>query len=277
MNPLGIITGGLGLISSFFGASSQRKQQEAMIARMQRLNNDNLNRQIKFGMPFYQAGIEGLQYTRDFVNQMNRERFQGNRLYDQARATSLNEANRRLAQGQKSAAYAFGNNVGRARGEQNRIGRQYISNKNQINFDWAKQTEADRMNKTQMFLNGVSSLNRAGYTGTNIMTQAYNNYTQNAMGLIGQTPVYSPFEQLGGTLLDFGVNTLFTDTGGNNFDKMMEEYNNLGKSEGNNINSQDFMSQQGLKYDASYYTTFGPKQQFYYDDFKSPIRNRYLG
>jgi len=202
------VLGGVGLIASIFGGASQRKQQQELVNQMMRIAQDNRNRQIKLAMPYYQAGQEGLEQTRAFANEMNRKRFANNPYYDQARQTSLNEANRQIAQSSKSSVYAFSQNQGRARGEQARAGRLGIQAKNSINLNWARSTEADRMQKTQMYLNGVSQLNQMGHTGTNIMSNAYNNFAQQSMNALSMTPIDSTMSDIGGGLMGVGINSL---------------------------------------------------------------------
>lgn len=205
-----IASTGLGLISSLFGANSQRKQQEDIINRAIKINQDNYNRQVQLANPFIQAGYDAINQLKNFTNESNVNRFKTNYVYDQAREVGLRDAQRYEAQAKKSASYSFANNEGRARGERTRIGRQFISNKNQINFDWARQTESDRMQKTQQYLQGLTMLNNNGYTGANMMTNAYNNYTHNAMNLYTSMPTYSPMSTIGGSLIDIGANGLIS-------------------------------------------------------------------
>lgn len=212
----GIGLSGLGFLSSVFGGASAKKQQDALIRQMMLMQQNNLSHQMSLASPYLQAGQQGLRLTKNFVNQMNEERFKENQYITQARNIGLQDINRQVAQSRNSTNYAFGNNQGRARGEANRIARQGIQSRNQINYDWARQTEADRMNKTQMYLNGMSMLNQAGYTGTNIMSNAYNNYTQNATNILGMQQPDRSWSDFGGALMGVGMNMIGNSLMGNN-------------------------------------------------------------
>ena len=235
MSLTGIISSGLGLASSIFGERSAQKQQNEILDRMMRINQQNFNEQKRIAQPYLDAGLQGIRTLRNYVGELNTQRFNTNPYYDQARATGLASANRQEAQSKKSTAYAFGSNEGRSRGEQNRIGRQYISAKNQIHFDWARMTESERMQRTQQYLTGISYLNNAGYTGSNLMTNAYNNYTQNAMNIEQSRPTYSPLSTIGGQLMDYGFHDLFSQN--DLFAQENDIFNNLGNENGGNKNN----------------------------------------
>lgn len=217
---IGEISAGLGLLTSIFGGELSNKRQKDIINQMSKINRQNLNRQIDLAMPYYSYGQQGLRLANDFTSQMNRERFEPNKLYEQERNAALIEANRVAANSKKGTSYAFGSNKGRARGEEQRIGRSMITTKNNINMTAAEKINSDQMNKTQQYLRGMTFLNQAGYTGTNIMSNAYNNYYTQQMQLNGMQPINTTVKDIGGALLGYGLDRIGLDTAYKNYSNM---------------------------------------------------------
>lgn len=203
-----VVSGVLGLGGSILGASSQQKQMLALLRQQQAENKRNLARQEQLNMPLYQAQIQSLRGLQQYANQANTERYQTDPALEASRQLSMNELNRQMARSQQSTNYMYGSNVGRATGALTRTGRQYVQSANNINMSAYQQDASNKMAKTQQYLNTQTAIGNIGGAGTNALNNAYNNYSQNAMNIIGQTPVNSTLSDLGGMLLGYGMSGL---------------------------------------------------------------------
>ncbi len=215
-NWLGILSSAVGLGASVLGGNKQQKQLLAMQRRQMQIAENYLNAQNRMWQPYVDAGRNALAQTRAFVNEQNAERFAGDRLADIARDRSVAAAYQTTARNNANIAASFGNNTGRVVGSQmrnERAGNEAISN---ANFNWAQQVRSKQTQATNNYLQGLTSLNNAGYTGTNAMSQAYNNYASmagqaNAMG--ASVDRGSGWQDVGGILMGIGANSLLGQYG----------------------------------------------------------------
>ena len=211
MNWLGILSSTIGLGASLLGQNKQRKELLRLQNKQMQIAQNYLNAQQTMWRPFVDAGYNSLAQTRAFVNEQNAERFSGDRMADIARDRSVSAAYQATARNNANLMASYGANTGRVVGSQmrnERAGADAVSN---ANFNWAQQVRSKQTQATNAYLQGLTSLNNAGYTGTNAMSQAYNNYA-NMANQASATPVGSgsgsAWSDIGGILMGIGTDSL---------------------------------------------------------------------
>lgn len=211
MNWAGIISSVVGAGASILGGNKQQKQLMQLQRRQLQIAENNLNAQQRMWRPYVDAGYNALAQTRAFVNEQNAERFAGDRLADVARDRSVAAAYQATARNNANLVASYGANTGRIVGSQMRNERAGNEAVSAANFNWAQQVRSKQTQATNAYLQGLTSLNNAGYTGTNAMSQAYNNYANmasqaEAYGASGDKG--SAWADVGGILMGLGFDSL---------------------------------------------------------------------